>query len=105
MSQLLIRANGLKKEASTGAKHRRDFPNSILWFIVLTFPIWLYELALLAYEAPYIQIYLILIPASYYVIFARAPYIGVPWILVVIFLAIMEFKKRRTLRRSNLLLH
>jgi hypothetical protein len=95
----MIRANGLKKDTSMGAKHRRHVPNSILWFIVLTFPIWLYWFGALAERAP-LEIYLIFIPVSYYAILVLAPLIGVPWVLVVIFLAIREFRKRRALRRS-----
>lgn len=89
----------MKKNTSIGAKHRRHVPNSILWFIVLTFPIWLYWFGALAEQAP-LEIYLILIPVSYYAILVLAPCIGVPWILVVIYLAIREFRKRRALRRS-----
>lgn len=99
MLQVMIRANGLKRDTSMGAKHRRRVPNSLLWFIVLTFPIWLYWFGALAEQAP-LEIYLILIPVSYYAILVLAPFIGVPWVLVVICLAIWEFRKRRALRRS-----
>jgi hypothetical protein len=99
MLQVMIRANGLKKDTSMGAKHRRHVLNSILWFIVLTFPIWLYWFGALAERAP-LEIYLIFIPVSYYAILVLAPLIGVPWVLVVIFLAIREFRKRRALKRS-----
>ena len=99
MLQVLIRANGLKRDTSMGAKHRRHVSNSLLWFIVLTFPIWLYWFGALAEQAP-LEIYLILIPVSYYAILVLVPYIGVPWVLVVIYLAIREFRKRRALRRS-----
>jgi hypothetical protein len=95
----MIRANGLKKDTSMRAKHRRHVSNSILWFIVLTFPIWLYWFGALAEQAP-LEIYLILIPFSYYAILVLAPFIGVPWVLVVICLAIWEFRKRRALRQS-----
>jgi hypothetical protein len=103
MLQVIIRAKGLKKDTSMGAKHRRHVPNSILWFIVLTFPIWLFWFGALTVEATThapIEIYFVLIPASYYAIFAYVPYIGFPWVMVVIFFAIFEFRKRRALRRS-----
>ena len=89
----------MKKDASMGAKHRRHVPNSVVWFVVLTFPIWVYWFGALAQRAP-LEIYLILIPVSYYAILVLAPLIGVPWVLVVIFLAIREFRKRRALKRS-----
>ena len=95
----MIRANGLKKDASMGAKHRRHVPNSVVWFIVLTFPIWVYWFGALAERAP-LEIYLILIPVAYYAILVLAPYVGVPWVLVVIYLVIREFRKRRAVRRS-----
>jgi len=88
----------LKEGTIKEAKRRRGhLLNSIIWFIVLTFPIWLYWFGALTLEATThapIEIYLILIPASYYAIFALIPYIGVPWLLVVIFLGIMEIRKR-----------
>jgi hypothetical protein len=90
----------LKKDASTGAKHRRHVPDSVVWFVVLTFPIWVYWFGALTERAP-LEVYLILIPFAYYAILVLAPiYVGIPWVLVVIFLVIREFRKRWTLRRS-----
>ena len=95
----MIRANGLKKDASMGAKHRRHVPNSVVWFVVLTFPIWVYWFGALAEQAS-LEVYLILIPVAYYAILVLAPYVGVPWVLVVIYFAIREFRKRRARKRS-----
>lgn len=53
----------------------------------------------MAERAP-LEVYLILIPVAYYAILVLAPYVGVPWVLVVIYFAIREFKKRRALRQS-----
>lgn len=78
--------------------------SNIVWFIVLTFPIWIDWLGLLMTHAP-IEYYLILIPFSYYATIVYAPYIGIPWLLVVtcmvIYRVIREFRKRRMLRRTR----
>jgi hypothetical protein len=71
----------------------------VVWFLVLTFPIWVYWIGALTEGAP-LEVYLIIIPFSYYAILALAPYIGIPWVLVVILLVIREFWKRRALRRK-----
>ena len=85
-------------------KPRRHIPNLIMWFIILTFPIWLIWISVLSIEgtthAP-IEIYLILIIAAYYVVFAYVPYIGIPWLLVVMFLAALEIRKRWISKRSH----
>ena len=96
-SKLLGTDQDLKKDTRVRAKHRRHVSNSIIWFVVLTFPIWLIWFLAWA-EQPPLEIYLVLIPVSYYVILVLAPYIGVPWILVVLFLATREFRKRMALR-------
>lgn len=76
-----------------------------MWFLVLTFPIWIEWLGLLLrYTAP-IEVYLIFILLSYYAIIVYAPYVGIPWLLVVacmvIYRAIRWFRKRRMLRQTQ----
>jgi len=46
-------------------------------------------------------VYLILILASYYAIVVYAPYIGIPWLLIVIYMAIRELRKRRQARKHG----
>jgi hypothetical protein len=107
MLLVLIGETTLREGTVKEVKRRREHLNFIIWFIVLTFPIWLYWFGELAVEAtthPPIEIYLILIPGSYYAIFAFVPRIGVPWLLVVIFLGIMEIRKwwvRRQIYRAQ----
>ncbi|HXX88246.1 MAG TPA: hypothetical protein VEH86_07380 [Candidatus Acidoferrum sp.] len=90
------------KRTAEDHKRRRHILNVIMWFLVLTFPIWLIWISALSIEgtthAP-IEIYLILMIAAYYVVFAYVPYIGIPWLLVVMFLAALEIRKRWISRR------
>jgi hypothetical protein len=87
------------REPSTGAKHGQHVLNSVVWFVVLTFPIWVYWFGALTEQAP-LEVCLILIPFAYYAILVLAPYVGVPWVPVLVFLVIREFRKRWALRRS-----
>jgi hypothetical protein len=96
-----MRESCLKKNTSTGAKHLRRVPDSVIWLVVLTFPIWLYWFAVALAGQATLVVYLILMPFAYYAILVLVPYIGIPWVLVVILLVIREFWKRRALRRNT----
>ena len=70
---------------------------SIAWFVLLTFPVWLYWIGASLYGAP-AWVYLILILASYYAIIVLAPYLGLPWLFLVMLMVAWRFWKRRRSR-------
>jgi len=94
----------LKEGTSRETHHQRHLLSTIVWFVVLTFPIWIDWLGLLTMHAP-IEDYLILIPFSYYATIVYAPYVSIPWLLVVtcmvIYRVIRWFRKRRMLTRTR----
>ena len=47
-----------------------------------------------------IAIYLILIIVSYYAIVVYAPYIGIPWLLIVVYMAMRDYRGYRK-RKHN----
>jgi 1,4-dihydroxy-2-naphthoate octaprenyltransferase len=47
-----------------------------------------------------IAIYLILTMVSYYAIVVYAPYIGIPWLLIVVYMAIRDYRRYRK-RKHN----
>ena len=105
MPLVLTEASSLKEWTSTENKHQRYLLSTIVWFIVLTFPVWIEWLGLLWTHTAPIEYYLILVPLSYYAIIVYAPYIGIPWLLVVtcmlIYRVIRWFRKRRILRQTR----
>jgi hypothetical protein len=104
MSLVLTEASILKEGKSRETHDQRHLLSTIVWFVVLTFPIWIDWLGLLMTHAP-IEVYLIFIPLSYYAIIVYAPYIGIPWLLVVtcmvIYRVIGWFRKRRMPRLTR----
>jgi hypothetical protein len=75
--------------------------SKLIWIVLLTFPIWLYWIGALTMSAKApIAIYLILIIVSYYAIVVYAPYIGIPWLLVVVYMAIRAYRGYRR-RKHN----
>jgi hypothetical protein len=105
MPLVLTEGSSLKKGTSMENEHQRHRLNTIVWFLVLTFPIWIEWLGLLWTHTAPIEVYLILIPLSYYAIIVYAPYVGIPWFLVVacmlIYQVIKWFRKRRTLKQTR----
>jgi len=75
--------------------------SKLIWIALLTFPIWLYWIGALIMNANApIAIYLILIIVSYYAIVVYAPYIGIPWLLIVAYMAIRAYRGHRK-RKHN----
>jgi hypothetical protein len=75
--------------------------SKLIWIALLTFPIWLYWVGALINNANApIAIYLILIVVSYYAIIVYAPYIGIPWLLIVVYMAIRAYREYRK-RKHN----
>jgi hypothetical protein len=104
MSLVQTEASILKEGKRRETYDQRHLLSTIVWFAVLTFPIWIDWLGLLTTHAP-IEYYLILIPLSYYATIVYAPYIGIPWLFVVtcmvIYRAIVWFRKRRMPRLTR----
>lgn len=103
MLQVIIEESDLKKGAGKEVKSPRHVLKSVMWFIVLTFPIWLFWFGALSVEATThapVEIYLILTIFSYYAILILVPFIGIPWLLIVIFLVAMEIRKMWARRRA-----
>jgi len=93
----------LKKGADKEVKSPRHVLKSVMWFMVLTFPIWLFWFGALSVEATThapVEFYLIFTIFSYFEILTFVPFIGIPWLLIVIFLVAMEVRKMWARRRG-----
>jgi len=67
---------------------------SLKWFLILTFPIWFYWFFGAILKAP-LDYFINAIWFSYYGIFIYVPFIGIPWLIAIIFFIFKDFIKKK----------